>query len=145
MASGDYIDVVKAEVDSLLKRTNGNRLKAVNLGFKRMRDSGLITDNDLKRLEKVSLVVISAEQGKYTQQEAVAKLDRLYLEAAADPESSSMGTTMIGVTYSARSSQSGRLGGLIGMVIGGLISGGPGGALIGGLVGWAAGGGCKSD
>ena len=87
MAPGDYIDVVRSEVGSLLKQTGGNPLKAVNLGFRRMRDDGLITDNDLKRLQKVSLIVISAEQGKHTQQEAVAKLDKLYLEAAADPES----------------------------------------------------------
>jgi hypothetical protein len=145
MSPGDYIDVIRAEVDRLLLQTHGNRLKALSLGFKRMVESGLITDRDLKRLEKVSIVIMSVEQGKYSSHEAVAKLDKLYLEALADPGASSMGATMIGVTYSARTNQNASAAGLMGMVIGGLLTGGPGGALIGGLVGWTVGGGCKED
>jgi hypothetical protein len=145
VAPGDTIEVVEAEIDRLLKEANGNRLKAINKGFEQMRANGLITDPDLKRLEKVSLTVIGVEEGKYPAKDAVAKLDKLYLEALADPQSSTMGATMIGVTYSARSNKTASLAGLMGMVVGGMLTGGPGGALVGGIVGWVAGGGCKKD
>jgi hypothetical protein len=56
-----------------------------------------------------------------------------------------MGTAMIGGSYSARSSGAAPLAGLMGIVVGGMITGGPGGALVGGIVGWVAGGGCKRD
>jgi hypothetical protein len=72
-------------------------------------------------------------------------LDKLYLEAVTDPESSTMGTTMVGVTYTARNKQTGEALGLMGLVVGGLLTGGPGGALIGGLLGFTFGGGCKKD
>jgi hypothetical protein len=39
-----------------------------------------------KRLETVSLAIIGAEQGKHSPEEVVAKLDKLYLEALADPD-----------------------------------------------------------
>jgi hypothetical protein len=145
VAPGDYIEVVEAEIDRLLKEANGNRLKAINKGFEQMRAIGLITDPDLKRLEKVSLAIIGVEEGKYPAKDIVTKLDKLYLEAVADPQSSTMGTTMIGVTYSARTNKTASLAGLMGMVVGGMLTGGPGGALVGGLVGWVVGGGCKKD
>lgn len=145
MSPGDYIVVVEAEIESLLRQAGGNRLKAINLGFKRLRAEDLITDADLKRLEKVSLLVIGVEQGKYKAEDAVAKLDKLYIEALADAQSSTMGTTMIGVSYSQKNKQTAAFFGLAGMVVGGALSGGPVGALIGGIVGWVAGGGCKKD
>jgi hypothetical protein len=147
MSPGDYVDVVRAEVDRILEQNGGKRYKykAVNAGFRRMLEGGLITESDLKPLDRVSLAVIGVEQGKQSAGEAVARLDKLYLEALEDPHGSSMGATMIGVTYSARTNQTASAAGLMGMVVGGLLTGSPWGALVGGLIGWAIGGGCKSD
>ena len=52
---------------------------------------------------------------------------------------------MIGTGYSARNSTVAPATGLFGMLIGGLLTGGPGGALIGGLVGWTAGKVCGDE
>ena len=145
VAPGDYIDVIRAEVDRTLKEAGGNRLKAIKLGFQRIHSGGLITTSDLKRLEKASLIIFAVDAGKQSQQEGVAALDKLYLGSIADPEASTMGTTMVGVTYSARSKQTGEALVLMGMVVGGLLTGGPVGALIGGLIGFTIGGGCKKD
>jgi CHAT domain-containing protein len=105
----------------------------------------LAPDRDLKRLKIASAAVFQAENGKRAPAETVSKLDRLYLEALADPGSSVMGTTMIGMTYSARTNVVGSGMGLFGMLIGGMITGGPGGALIGGIVGWVAGTACSDE
>jgi hypothetical protein len=145
MAPGDYIDVVRAEIERALKEAGGSRQKAVSAGLKRMQVSGLITESDLKRLKIASAAVFQAENGKRAPAETVSKLDRLYLEALADPGSSVMGTTMIGMTYSARTNVVGSGMGLFGMLIGGMITGGPGGALIGGIVGWVAGTACSDE
>jgi hypothetical protein len=145
VASGDYIDAIQVEVDRTLKRAGGNRHKAINLGFHRMLSSGLITNSDLKRLEKASLIVFAVDAGKQSHADGAEALDKLYLDAIVDPESSTMGTTIIGATYSARTKQTAQGVGLFGMLVGGLLTGGPGGALIGGLVGWTLGGGCKKD
>jgi hypothetical protein len=145
MSPGDYIDVVLAEIDRLLEQTGGNQLKAINLGFARMRDSGLITEADLKRMEKVAVIIAGVGESKTTSEEAAARLDKLYLEALADPQASSTGATMIGVMYSQRSKQAGEAAGLMGMIVGGLITGGPGGALVGGLVGYVVGSRCAKD
>lgn len=105
MAPGDCFDVVQAEIDKLLTQARGNRFKAVNLGFQRMWASGLITDRGVERLGKVNLAIIGAEQGKHAPADVVARLDRLYLDALADPEGSAVGMTMIGVAHSARTNQ----------------------------------------
>jgi hypothetical protein len=144
MSPSDYIDVVQAERDRMLKQAGGDPLKAISLAFARMREEGLITESDLSRLEKVSGAIIGVEQGKLPADEVVPQLHMLYLEALADPGASSTGATIIGVSYSSRTNKTASLAGLMGMVIGGLITGGAGGALVGGLVGWAAGGGCKA-
>jgi hypothetical protein len=104
VAPGDYIHVIQSELDRILRETNGNRLKALTLGFERIRQSGLITETDLRRLERVAVTIMGVEQGKQSMPDAVARLDALYLEAVADPDATLMGTTMIGVTYSARTS-----------------------------------------
>jgi hypothetical protein len=145
VSPADCIDGIRAEVDRTLKQAGGNRLKAIKLGFGRMHASGLITTADLKRLERASLIIFSVDAGKTSQEDGAEELDRLYLAAVADPESSTMGTTMVGVTYSARSKTTAQLAGLMGMVVGGILTGGSGGALIGGLIGWTLGGGCKKD
>lgn len=145
MSPGDYIDVIGAEIDRLLAETGGNRMKAINLGFARMKDAGIITAADQKRMEKVAVIIDGARKEKTTSEAAAAQLDKLYLEALADPQASSTGATMIGVMYSQRSKQAGEAAGLMGMVVGGLISGGPGGALIGGLVGYFVGSRCSKD
>lgn len=145
VSPGDLIDVIQAEVDRTLEEAKGDRRKAVNLGLQRMRANGLITNADLQRLEKACLIIFSVDAGKRSQPDAAAELDALYLDAVRDPESSSMGATMIGVMYSARNRQTAAAAGLMGMLVGGLLTGGPGGALIGGLIGWTLGGGCKKD
>jgi len=145
VSPSDLVDAIREEVDRMLKEAGGNRRKAINAGLRRMHASGLITSADLKRLEKVSLIVLEVEAGKRSQEDGVAVLDRLYLDAVKDPDGSSMGSTMTGVMYSARSKQMGQALGLMGMVIGGLLTGNPWGALIGGLIGYTLGGGCKKD
>jgi hypothetical protein len=145
VSPGDLIDAIQAEVDRTLKEAKGNRRKAVNLGLQRMHVNGLITHADLRRLEKACLIIFSVDAGKKSQHNAVSELDALYLDAVRDPESSTMGTTMVGVMYSARNKQTAAAAGLMGMLVGGLLTGGPGGALIGGLIGWTLGGGCKKD
>ena|SRR5262245_33068975 len=145
VSPGDLIDVIQAEIARTLKEAGGNRLKAVNLGLRRMHASRLITNSDLKRLEKASLIIFSVEAGKKSPEAAAAELDTLYLDAVRDPEGSTTGATMVGVMYSARSQQTAAAAGLMGMVVGGLLTGGPGGALVGGLIGWTLGGGCKKD
>ena len=136
---------VRKLIERALREAGGSRLKAVSAGLKRMQESGLITEGDLKRLKIASAAVFHAENGRRPPADTVAKLDRLYRDALADPGSSVMGTTMIGMTYSARTNVVGSGMGLFGMLIGGLITGGPGGALIGGLVGWVAGTACSDE
>src|SRR5262245_13386413 len=48
VSPGDLIDVIQAEIARTLKEAGGNRLKAVNLGLRRMHASRLITNSDLK-------------------------------------------------------------------------------------------------
>jgi len=141
----DYIDAIRDEVDRTLREAGGNRLKATRLGVERVYSSGLITTSDLKRLNKASVIVFEVDAGKRSQEEGAGALERLYREAVADPEASEMGATMVGVTYSARTNQTAAGAGLMGMIVGGLLTGGPGGALVGGLIGWTLGGGCKKD
>ena len=145
MSPADYIEAVQAEIDRVLEEVDGDQRKAFSSGFARMRQEGLITDSDVKRLETMSIALIEVEHGKHPAAEVVPKLHKLYLEALADPAGSATGATILGLSYSARSNQTGKLAGLMGMVVGGILTGGPGGALVGGLVGWVAGGGCKSE
>ena len=145
VSPGDLVDAIREEVDRMLKEAGGNRRKAFNAGLQRMHSSGLITNADLKRLEKVGLIVLEVAAGKRSHEEGAAALDRLYLDAVKDAEGSLMGSTMIGVTYSARRKQVAQALGLMGMVIGGMLTGSPWGALIGGIIGYTLGGGCKKD
>jgi hypothetical protein len=140
---GDCIDVVGAEMAAVMAQAGGNVLKAVQIGLGRMHASGLITDADLARLEKVSVIVLTVEEGKRKPEDAATELDRIYLEALADPSSSTMGVTMIGTTYSARSKQTAAAAGLMGMLVGAMLTGNPWGAAVGGLVGYYVVGGCK--
>jgi hypothetical protein len=146
VSPGDLIDVIRDEVDRTLKEAGGNRLKAINMGLRRMHSSGLITDSDLKRLEKANVIVLEVDAGKLSHSDGAAALDKLYLDAARDPKASSTGATMVGATYSARDKRVASAAGIMGMIIGGALTGGsPVGTLLGGLIGWTIGGGCKKD
>ena len=72
-------------------------------------------------------------------------IETLYRESLADPLATEMGSTMVGVTYSARNSTVAPAMGLFGMLIGGLLTGGSGGMLIGGLIGWGVGKVCGDE
>jgi hypothetical protein len=145
IAPGDLISVIQEEADRTIKQAGGNRQKAINLGFRRMHTNGLITDTDLKRLEHVSLIVFQVEAGKQSSKDATALIDTLFRESLDDPTSSVMGSTMVGVSYSARNSTVAPAMGLFGMLIGGLLTGGSGGMLIGGLIGWGVGKVCGDE
>lgn len=145
ISPGDLSSVIQEEADRTIKEAEGNRQKAVNLGFRRMHANGLITDTDLKRLEKVSLIVFQVEAGSQSSEDASAAIDTLFRESLDDPTSSEMGSTMIGVSYSARNSTVAPAVGLFGMLIGGLLTGGSGGMLIGGLIGWGVGKVCGDE
>ena len=145
ISPGDLISVIHEEADRTIKEAGGNRRKAINLGFRRMHTNGLITDTDLKRLEHVSLIVFQVEAGKQSSEDASAAIDTLFRESLDDPTSSEMGSTMVGVSYSARNSTVAPAMGLFGMLIGGLLTGGSGGMLIGGLIGWGVGKVCGDE
>jgi hypothetical protein len=145
MAPGDLFDLVHSEVENTLRAADGNQRKAINLGLRRMHDSGLITNTDVRNLEKASLIVFSVQTGHQSAEEGAGELDALHRDAVANPESSTMGTTMVGGTYSARSKKVSSGMGLFGMLVGALLTGGPGGMLVGGLVGWTAGEVCGDD
>jgi hypothetical protein len=145
ISPGDLVSVIQEEAERTIKEAGGNRQKAINFGFRRMRTNGLITDTDLKRLERVSLIVFQAEAGKRSYKEASAEIDTLFRESLDDPTSSEMGSTMVGVTYSAKNSTVAPAMGLLGMLIGGLLTGGSGGMLIGGLIGWGVGKVCGDE
>ncbi|MGH8545145.1 MAG: hypothetical protein ACREX3_16280 [Gammaproteobacteria bacterium] len=136
---GDLISVIQEEADRTIKEAGGNRRKAINLGFRRMHTNGMITDTDLKRLERVSRIVFQVEAGRQSSKDASGAIDTLFRESLDDPTSSEMGSTMVGAIYSARNSTVAPAAGLFGMLIGGLLTGGAGGMLIGGLVGWGVG------
>ncbi|HKB05525.1 MAG TPA: hypothetical protein VKD90_25095 [Gemmataceae bacterium] len=137
--------MIQEEADRTIKEAGGNRQKAINLGFRRMHTNGLITDTDLKRLEHVSLIVFQVESGKQCPEDASKALDALFRQSLDDPRSSEMGSTMVGVSYSARNSTVAPALGLFGMLVGGLLTGGSGGMLIGGLIGWGAGKVCGDE
>ena len=145
ISPGDLSSVILEEADRTIKQAKGNRQRAINLGFRRMRANGLITDTDLKRLEKVSLILFKVDGGKQSSEQASAEIDKLFRESLDDPASSEMGSTMVGVTYSARNSTVAPGMGLFGMLIGALIAGSSGGMLIGGLIGWGVGKVCGDE
>ncbi len=145
VSPGDLISVIQEEADRTITEAGGNRQKAVNLGFRRMFKNGLITKTDLKRLEKVNLIVFRVEAGKQSSEDASAAIDTLFRESLDDPTSSETGSTMVGVSYSARNSTVAPGAGLFGMLIGGLLTGGSGGMLIGGLIGWGVGKVCGDE
>ena len=145
ISPGDLISVIQEETDRTVKEAGGNRQKAINLGFRRMHANGLITDTDLKRLKHVSLIVFQVEARKQSPEDASAAIHKLFRESLDDPASSEMGSTIIGVSYSARNSTVAPAAGLFGMLIGGLLTGGSGGMLIGGLIGWGIGKVCGDE
>ena len=145
ISPGDLVSVIQDEAQKAIKAAGGNRQKAMDLGFRRMRANGLITDSDLKRMKKVSLIVFQAEAGKQPQDKAAAAIDAIFRESLADPTASEMGSTMVGVTYAARNSTVAPALGLMGMLVGGLLTGGSGGMLIGGLIGWGVGKVCGDE
>lgn len=145
ISPGDLAAVIEDEARRAIRKAGGNRRKAINLGLRRLRSNGLITDADLKRLEQVNLIVFQVEAGKQPADKASAQLDTLYRASLDDPEASEMGSGMIGVSYSARNSTVAPAMGLFGMLIGGLLTGGSGGMLIGGLVGWGIGKVCGDE
>ncbi len=145
VSPGDLASVIHEEADRTIKEAGGNRQKAINLGFRRMHTKGLITDTDLKRLEHVSLIVFQVEAGKQAVEDASVAIDTLFHESLDDPTSSEIGSTMVGVSYSARNSTVAPAMGLFGMLIGGLLTGGSGGILIGGLIGWGVGKVCGDE
>lgn len=142
---GDLITVIQEESARTIKEAGGNRQKAINLGFLRMVKNGLITKSDLKRLERVNLIVFRVEAGKQSSENASAAIDKIFRESLDDPTSSEMGSTMVGASYSARNSTVAPAMGLFGMLIGGLLTGGSGGMLIGGLIGWGIGKVCGDE
>lgn len=145
ISPGDLISVIEEEADRTIKEAGGNRHQAINLGFRRMHTNGLITDADLKRLEQLNLIVFQVEAGKQSSEDASAAIDTLFRKSLDDPMASEMGSTMIGVSYSARNSTVAPAMGLFGMLIGGLLTGGSGGMLIGGLIGWGVGKVCGDE
>jgi hypothetical protein len=145
ISPGDLATVIEQEARQVIKEAGGNRLKAINLGFRRMQAHRLITESDLKRLEQASVIVFEVEAGKRSQEDAAASLDKMFRESLADPAASEMGSTMVGVTYAARNSTVAPAMGLLGMVVGGLLTGGSGGMLIGGLIGWGVGKVCGDE
>jgi len=145
ISPGDLISVIQEEADRTIKEAGGNRQKAINLGLRRMHKNGLINNTDLKRLEKVNLIVFQVEAVKKSSKDASATIETLYRESLADPLATEMGSTMVGVTYSARNSTVAPAMGLFGMLIGGLLTGGSGGMLIGGLIGWGVGKVCGDE
>lgn len=57
-----------------------------------MHANGLITSADLKRPEKASPIIFAVDAGKKSQEDGAEALDKLHLDAVADPESSTMGS-----------------------------------------------------
>lgn len=145
ISPGDLISIIQEEADRTIKEAGGNRQKAINLGFRRMHTNGLITDTDLKRLKRVSLIVFQVEAGKRSSEDASAAIDTLFRQSLCDRTASEMGSAMVGVSYSARNSTVAPAMGLFGMLIGGLLTGGSGGMLIGGLIGWGVGKVCGDE
>jgi len=145
IAPGDLGPVIEEEAAHTIEEAGGNRQKAIEIGIGRMHSDRLITDADVKRLEHVSLIIFQVEAGKQSPQEASAAIDKLFSESLDDPMASEMGSTMVGVSYSARNSTVAPAVGLFGMLIGALLTGGSGGMLIGGLVGWGVGKVCGDE
>lgn len=145
IAPGDLALFIEQEARRTIEHAKGDRRRAIDLGFRRMQRGHLLNDADLKRLEQVSLVVFQVERGKQPPEKASAILQALHRESLDDPEASDLGSAMIGASYSARNSTVAPAMGLIGMLVGGLLTGGSGGMLIGGLVGWTVGKVCGDE
>jgi hypothetical protein len=133
-SAGDYVELMKRELDRVMKQTRGNRLQAIKIGLQRLREADLITPRDFKRLQRMAAAVLLAERGPRQARTAAATLARLHEETSKDPEASTMGATMVGVAYRTNNKQVIAAGGLFGMVLGAVLTGSPWGAVIGGLV-----------
>jgi len=145
ISPGDVAAFIEQEARSALEQAKGDRRAAINLGLRRMQRKHLLTDADVKRLEQVSLVVFQVEVGKQPPDKGSAVLQGLHRESLDDPAASDLGSTMIGASYAARNSTVAPAAGLIGMIVGGVLTGGSGGMLIGGLVGWTVGKVCGDE
>jgi hypothetical protein len=145
ISPGDLISVIEEESARTINEAGGDRRKAINLGFQRMRGQGLITESDLQRLDQLSHIIFEVEADRQSSEEASAAIDRLFRESLDDPTASQSGSTMVGVSYSARNSTVASAAGLFGMLVGGLLTGGSGGMLIGGLIGWGVGKVCGDE
>lgn len=145
ISPGDLSSIIVDEADRTIAEAGGDRQRAVGLGLRRMHDSGLLTDADVKRLEQVSRTVFQVDAGRQSSEAAAAEIATLYREALDDRDASVLGATMVGSSYAARNSTVAPAMGLFGMLIGALLTGGSGGMLIGGLVGWGVGKVCGDE
>ncbi|UWF77256.1 MULTISPECIES: hypothetical protein [Microbacterium] len=145
ISPGDLASVIEDEARRAIDEAGGDRHRAITLGFRRMRRNGLLTDADVKRLERLALIVFRVEAGKQPAEEGASEIDALFRESLDDEGASELGSAMVGVTYSARNSTVAPAMGLFGMLVGALLTGGSGGMLIGGLVGWGVGKVCGDE
>ena len=135
VSAGDYVDLLRREIDAVLNQAGVNRSQAIKVALRRMRAGDLITDRELKRLQRMSAAVLLAERGTRQARTAGAALERIYQETLMDGEASPMGSTLVGVSYRTTNKQVISAAGLAGMLVGGLLTGNPWGAIVGGLVG----------
>lgn len=125
---GQLLDVAIPEIQKVLKECRGSQRKAAKVGLKRLHATNLLSDRDLKRLEKAYDLVFMVEAGKQTKEDVSSALSSIHAETLLDAEAAPLGITMIGVIYSRQQDKfiagAAIIGGIVGAMIGFVVSGG---------------------
>ena len=147
----DLQHAARAEIDRIIKKTNGNELAQIKLLIERLRELNLITGTEIAALFRLAEVGYEAGTGKRSAKEAYFESRDLYNKllagGKASPVALVLASSAVG-SYSITESPNGSgtvvfakgvgfwegRGAAAGAAIGTAI-GGPGGALIGGAVG----------
>ena len=100
VSAGDYVDLWRHRdrMPCSIKPAATNS-PAIKVALRRMRAGDLITNRELKRLQRMSAAVLLAERGTRQARTAGAALEQIYQETLMDGEASQMGSTLVGVSY----------------------------------------------
>jgi hypothetical protein len=142
--AADLFRLLRRELERTLEESKGDREAAFRIALRRARDAGVLSDADLDRLQSVFDIALASESrdSGAREAEAVAKVEALYFDALADPNSTPEGLAAMDAMR-AVALQKPPFGTytMIGMVTGGFVglstsAGWEAGALIGAAVGF---------
>jgi hypothetical protein len=144
LVARDVFDSVEREVRGIVRQADGDQEQALKIALQRLAEAGDISDGDLRRLSRVTELVIEAERDRGRETEAAAEIRRIRREALDDPRSTPFALTAMSMaTSSDDPALTIAAWGMVGLIVGGVAGaaiggalGGPGGAEVG--FGWGA-------